>query len=100
MESAWQSMPSFKIDTLWPDFLKTHLRGDSPMDTTLSIKVQDVPGTVVPYVIIWQVGIALYYELDSLFLKYDGTNSAHFWLQYVALFLYLVLSTWPCCVNF
>ena len=41
-------MPSFKMDTLWPDFLKTHLRGDSPMDTTLSIKV---PGTVVPYVI-------------------------------------------------
>ena len=48
MESAWPSMPSFKIDILWPDFLKTHLRGDSPMDTTLSIKV---PGTVVPYVI-------------------------------------------------
>ena len=48
MESAWPSMPSFKKDTLWPDFLKTHLRGDSPMDTTLSIKV---PGTVVPYVI-------------------------------------------------
>ena len=35
MESAWPSMPSFKIDTLWPGFLKTHLRGDSPMDTTL-----------------------------------------------------------------
>ena len=47
MESAWPSMPSFKKDTLWPDFLKTHLRGDSPMDTILSIKV---PGTVVPYV--------------------------------------------------
>ena len=43
MESAWLSMPSFKIDTLRPDFLKTHLRGDSPMDTTMSIKV---PGTV------------------------------------------------------
>ena len=41
-------MPSFKKDTLWPDLLKTHLRGDSPMDTTLSIKVA---GTVVPYVI-------------------------------------------------
>ena len=26
MESAWPSMPSFKIDTLWPEFLKTHLR--------------------------------------------------------------------------
>ena len=48
MESVWPSMPSFKKDTLWPDFLKTHLRGDSPMDTTLSSKV---PGTVVPYVI-------------------------------------------------
>ena len=50
MESAWPSMPSFQIDTFWPDFLKkTHLRGDSPMDTTLSIKV---PGTVVPYIAI------------------------------------------------
>ena len=50
MESALPSMPSFKIDrpTLWPAFLKTHLRGGSPLDTTLSIKV---PGTVVPYVI-------------------------------------------------
>ena len=48
MESAWPSMLSSKIYILWPDFLKTHLRGDSPMDTTLSIKV---PGTVVPYVI-------------------------------------------------
>ena len=48
MESAWPSMPSFKIDTLCPDFLKTHLRGDSPMDTALSGKV---PFTVVPYVI-------------------------------------------------
>ena len=45
MESTWPSMPSFKIDSLWPHFLKTHLRGDSPMDTTLS------PGTDVPYVI-------------------------------------------------
>ena len=44
MESALPTMASFKIDTLWPDFLKTHLRGDSPM----SIKV---PGTVVPHVI-------------------------------------------------
>ena len=35
MELAWPSMPSFKIDTLWPDFLKTHLMGDSPMDNTL-----------------------------------------------------------------
>ena len=35
MESAWPSMPSFKIDTLWPDFLKTYLRGDSPMDTSI-----------------------------------------------------------------
>ena len=24
MESTWPSMPSFKKDTLWPDFLKTH----------------------------------------------------------------------------
>ena len=48
IESTWPSMPSFKINSLWPDFLKTHLRGDSPMDTTLSSRV---PGTVVPYVI-------------------------------------------------
>ena len=45
MESTWPSMPFFKIDSLWPHFLKTHLRGDSPMDTTLS------PGNDVPYVI-------------------------------------------------
>ena len=48
MESALPSVPSFKINTLWPDFLKTHLRLDSSMDTNLSIKV---PGAVVPYVI-------------------------------------------------
>ena len=40
--------PTFKINTLWPHFLKTHLRGESPTDMTLFIKV---PGTVVPYVI-------------------------------------------------
>ena len=44
MESAWPSMPYFKIDHLWPDFLKTRIRGDSPMDATLYIKV---PETVV-----------------------------------------------------
>ena len=43
IESTWPSMLYFKINSLWPHFLKTHLRGDSPKDTTLSSKV---PGTV------------------------------------------------------
>ena len=47
MEPTWPSVSSFKIDPVWPHFLKKNARGDSPMDTTLSIKV---PGTVVPYV--------------------------------------------------
>ena len=78
--------------------LKTHLRGDSPMDTTLSIKVA---GTVVPYVIYMASKNCIILRAGlSIFKKYDGTNSAHFCLQYFALCLYLVLSTWLCCVNF
>ena len=83
MESAWPSMPSFKIDILWPDFLKTHLRGDSPMDTTLSIKV---PGTVVPYVIylasknciILRAGLSIFKNTMVQIQHISIYNSLHF----------------------
>ena len=64
MESTWPSMPSFKIDPLWPHFLKTF-----PMDTTLS----KVPETVVPYVmhLASKNGIKLRAELSILKIRWN-----------------------------